>query len=63
MVKQPLAFRMRPQHIDDVIGQSHLVGEGKMIRRMVEADRLHSMVLYGPPGTGKTSLAIGIANS
>ncbi|WP_277679315.1 replication-associated recombination protein A [Gracilibacillus dipsosauri] len=63
MSGKPLAFRMRPQHIDDVIGQKHLVGEGKMIRRMVEANRLHSMVLYGPPGTGKTSMAIGIANS
>src|SRR5690625_1261608 len=54
---------MRPQHINDVIGQEHLVGEGQMIRRMVEAERLYSMVLYGPPGTGKTSMAIGIANS
>ncbi|GAB2554845.1 replication-associated recombination protein A [Gracilibacillus alcaliphilus] len=63
MAKQPLAFRMRPQHINDVIGQQHLVGHGEMIQRMVEAERLHSMVLYGPPGTGKTSMAIGIANS
>lgn len=63
MVNQPLAFRMRPQHIDEVIGQQHLVGKGQMIRRMVEAERLYSMVLYGPPGTGKTSMAIGIANS
>ncbi|SER73571.1 putative ATPase [Gracilibacillus ureilyticus] len=63
MSTQPLAFRMRPKNIDEVIGQTHLVGEGKMIRRMVDAGRLHSMVLYGPPGTGKTSMAIGIANS
>lgn len=63
MVNLPLAFRMRPQHIDEVIGQQHLVGKGQMIRRMVEAERLYSMVLYGPPGTGKTSMAIGIANS
>ncbi|UOQ47338.1 replication-associated recombination protein A [Gracilibacillus caseinilyticus] len=62
-MNQPLAFRMRPKNIDEVIGQQHLVGEGHMIRRMVEANRLHSMVLYGPPGTGKTSMAIGIANS
>lgn len=54
---------MRPKNLDDVIGQQHLVGKGKMIRRMVEANKLHSMVLYGPPGTGKTSMAIGIANS
>lgn len=63
MANQPLAFRMRPKNLDDVIGQQHLVGKGKMIRRMVEANKLHSMVLYGPPGTGKTSMAIGIANS
>ncbi|MDX8047670.1 replication-associated recombination protein A [Gracilibacillus sp. S3-1-1] len=63
MMNQPLAFRMRPKNIDEVIGQQHLVGDGQMIRRMVEANRLHSMVLYGPPGTGKTSMAIGIANS
>ncbi|MGN8645611.1 replication-associated recombination protein A [Gracilibacillus sp. HCP3S3_G5_1] len=63
MTKQPLAFRMRPKNIDEVIGQQHLVAEGQMIRRMVDANRLHSMVLYGPPGTGKTSMAIGIANS
>ncbi|WP_208590301.1 replication-associated recombination protein A [Gracilibacillus suaedae] len=63
MANQPLAFRMRPQNIDEVIGQQHLVGEGQMIRRMVDANRLHSMVFYGPPGTGKTSMAIGIANS
>ncbi len=63
MANQPLAFRMRPKNIDEVIGQQHLVGEGQMIRRMVNANRLHSMVCYGPPGTGKTSMAIGIANS
>ncbi|WP_018931486.1 replication-associated recombination protein A [Gracilibacillus lacisalsi] len=63
MANQPLAFRMRPKNIDEVIGQQHLVGEGQMIRRMVDANRLHSMVFYGPPGTGKTSMAIGIANS
>ncbi|WP_163582263.1 replication-associated recombination protein A [Gracilibacillus saliphilus] len=63
MANQPLAFRMRPKNIDEVIGQQHLVGGGQMIRRMVDANRLHSMVFYGPPGTGKTSMAIGIANS
>ncbi|SFL79302.1 putative ATPase [Gracilibacillus orientalis] len=63
MANQPLAFRMRPKNIDEVIGQQHLVGEGHMIKRMVDANRLHSMVCYGPPGTGKTSMAIGIANS
>ena len=48
-----LALRMRPKTIDQVIGQEHLVGQGKIIRRMVEANRLSSMILYGPPGIGK----------
>lgn len=60
---QPLAFRMRPESIDDIIGQQHLVGPGKIIRRMVEAKQLTSMILYGPPGTGKTSIASAIAGS
>ncbi len=63
MARQPLAYRMRPKDISQIIGQKHLVGEGKMIRRMVEADRLSSMILYGPPGTGKTSMAIALASS
>ena len=49
-----LALRMRPRTIPEVIGQKHLVGEGKIIRRMVEANMLSSMILYGPPGIGKT---------
>ena len=53
-----LALRMRPRTIDQVIGQQHLVGEGKIIRRMVEANRLSSMILYGPPGIGKTSVLL-----
>ncbi|MFB1050721.1 replication-associated recombination protein A [Paraliobacillus sp. JSM ZJ581] len=63
MVQNPLAYRMRPSHIDHIIGQEHLVSEGKMIRRMVEANRLASMILFGPPGTGKTSMAIALAKS
>ncbi|MGT2785378.1 replication-associated recombination protein A [Streptococcus merionis] len=58
-----LALRMRPQNIDQVIGQKHLVGSGKIIRRMVEAKRLSSMILYGPPGIGKTSIAAAIAGT
>ncbi len=54
---------MRPTSIDDVIGQHSLLDEGKLLRRMVEADQLSSMVLYGPPGTGKTSIASAIAGS
>ena len=58
-----LALRMRPRTIDQVIGQQHLVGEGKIIRRMIEANRLSSMILYGPPGIGKTSIASAIAGT
>ncbi|MGL4537278.1 MAG: replication-associated recombination protein A, partial [Weissella cibaria] len=58
-----LAFRMRPRTIEEVVGQQHLVGEGKIIHRMVTAKMLSSMILYGPPGTGKTSIASAIAGS
>ncbi|OLN23446.1 recombinase RarA [Domibacillus antri] len=60
---KPLAFRMRPRTIDEVAGQEHLTGEGKIIRRMTDAKQLSSMILYGPPGTGKTSIAGAIAGS
>ena len=63
MNKQPLSYRMRPQDIDEVLGQDHLVGQGGIIRRMVDAKRLSSMILYGPPGIGKTSIASAIAGS
>ncbi|MGA5690984.1 replication-associated recombination protein A [Cytobacillus pseudoceanisediminis] len=60
---KPLAFRMRPRTIDEIIGQEHLVSEGKIIYRMVQAKQLSSMILYGPPGIGKTSIASAIAGS
>lgn len=61
-MKEPLAFRMRPQSLDEIIGQKHLIGEGQVIRRCIEAQRIFSMIFYGPPGTGKTTLAMAIAN-
>ncbi len=57
----PLAVRMRPQSLDEFVGQEHFIGKGKLLRRMIEADRLTSVIFYGPPGTGKTSLAELIA--
>ncbi|MBC2283281.1 replication-associated recombination protein A [Listeria booriae] len=63
MAIQPLAYRMRPKSLDDIVGQTHLVGKDKIIYRMVKAKQLSSMILYGPPGTGKTSIASAIAGS
>ncbi len=63
MLTEPLASRMRPRNIDEVIGQRHLVGDKGIIRRMVNAKRLSSMIFYGPPGIGKTSIAQAIAGS
>src|SRR5207244_1833555 len=59
---QPLAARMRPRSLDDFVGQEHFLGPGKLLRRMLLADRLSSVIFYGPPGTGKTALAHVIAN-
>jgi putative ATPase len=59
----PLADRMRPRTLEDIIGQDHIVGQGRLLRRAIQADRLSSIILYGPPGTGKTSLAAVIANT
>ena len=58
---RPLAARMRPRHLDEYAGQSHILGPGQLLRRAIEADRIQSLIFYGPPGTGKTSLAQIIA--
>lgn len=57
----PLAARLRPRNLDDIVGQAHLVGPGKPLRRLVEQDRLTSAIFWGPPGTGKTTLALAVA--
>ena len=59
---QPLPARLRPQTLDEIIGQSHLLGKGKVLRRIVEGDQVSSMIFWGPPGVGKTTLANVIAN-
>lgn len=59
----PLADRMRPEKVEDFVGQTHLLGPGKFLNRAIKADRISSMILYGPPGTGKTTLAMIIANT
>jgi putative ATPase len=59
----PLAARLRPRSIDDVVGQDHLVGPDRPLRRLVEQDRLTSAIFWGPPGTGKTTLALAVAGS
>ena len=60
---EPLASRMRPQKLEDVVGQKHIIGKDRLLYRAVKADRLSSVIFYGPPGTGKTTLAHVIANS
>ncbi len=60
---QPLAARMRPRTLDEYIGQDHIVGRGRLLRRAIQADQLSSLIFYGPPGTGKTTLAMVIANT
>ena len=59
----PLADRLRPRHLDEFIGQEHILGQGRLLRRAIQADRLSSLIFYGPPGTGKTTLARIIANT
>lgn len=59
----PLAARMRPRTLDEFVGQEHIVGPGRLLRRAIQADQLSSVIFYGPPGTGKTTLAMVIANT
>ncbi|MCD8036063.1 MAG: replication-associated recombination protein A [Clostridiales bacterium] len=61
--KAPLAARMRPETLEDYVGQEHIIGKGKMLYNVIKADKLGSIILYGPPGTGKTTLAKVIANT
>lgn len=58
---EPLASRMRPRNLDEFVGQTHLIGEGKLLRKMIEQDKIPSMIFWGPPGVGKTTLASIIA--
>ena len=61
--ESPLAVRMRPRTLDEVVGQSHIIGKNRLLYRAIQADKISSLIFYGPPGTGKTTLAKVIANT
>mgnify|MGYP000779200462 FL=1 len=61
--ESPLASRLRPQTLDEVVGQQHIIGKDKLLYRAIQADKLSSIIFYGPPGTGKTTLAKVIAHT
>ncbi|MDE5866208.1 MAG: AAA family ATPase, partial [Lachnospiraceae bacterium] len=61
--ESPLAARLRPATLDEVVGQQHIIGKDKLLYRAIKADKLSSIIFYGPPGTGKTTLAKVIANT
>ena len=61
-MNEPLAIKMRPKNLNDIIGQSHLIGEGKILTNLVNNKKLFSMILYGKPGIGKTSIANALVN-
>ena len=61
--ESPLAARLRPRTLEEVVGQEHILGEGKLLSRAIKADKLGSVIFYGPPGTGKTTLAQVIAHT
>ena len=61
--ESPLASRMRPTTLEEVVGQQHIIGQDKLLYRAIKADKLSSIIFYGPPGTGKTTLAKVIANT
>ena len=61
--ESPLASRMRPSTLEEVVGQQHIIGRDKLLYRAIKADKLSSVIFYGPPGTGKTTLAKVIANT
>lgn len=61
--ESPLASRLRPKTLEEVVGQQHIIGKDKLLYRAIKADKLSSIIFYGPPGTGKTTLAKVIANT